>query len=123
MTWREYLLRTTGAGNIEEACVLYLEEDGDLPANLESLVEDEELVWGAAGRTETSSGGAWEMLHYLDLGPLREEGGELRHFVQFIDGDCPGNDYLGVRVPDIESLALLQNRLDELETGILLRRD
>jgi hypothetical protein len=122
VTWGEYLLRTTGATNIDEACAICLEEDDHIPEDLDELVDDEELVLSVVGRMETSTGGAYEMLHHLDLGPRLDEGGEVRHFVEFIDGGCPGNDSLGVRVPDVESLALLQNRLDELESGIQLAR-
>ena len=38
--------------------------------------------------------------------------------LDFIDGACPGNDYLGVEALDPVSVSLLQQRLNELGTGI-----
>jgi hypothetical protein len=40
--------------------------------------------------------------------------------VRFVDGACPGNDWLGVEISDLQSLALLQKRLDDLGAGIVL---
>ena len=63
---------------------------------------------------------AYHLLNGLDLGSeLRASNGagELR----FIDGACPGIDYLGVHAADELSLSLLQHRLNQLETGIHIR--
>ena len=53
----------------------------------------------------------------LDLGPDLEGANAVGEIV-FIDGACPGNDYLGVRATDQVSVSLLKKRLNELDTGI-----
>ena len=60
---------------------------------------------------------AYRYLENLDLGP-QLQGATAVGEIRFIDGACPGNDYLGVDAIDDVSLSLLQNRLNELRTGI-----
>jgi hypothetical protein len=38
--------------------------------------------------------------------------------IRFIDGACPGNDYLGVEVGDMFSLSVLQKHFYDLGAGI-----
>lgn len=122
VTWREYVLWNEDSTDIEEVLADYIACHGPLPGDLDDLVQDVDQVIAVTGRYSTSNGRAFGLLERLPLGPKIREDGEECHFIEFIDGGCPGNDYLGVRVPDVESLALLQRRLDELETGILLDR-
>ena len=60
---------------------------------------------------------AYRLLEDLDLGPSlsgKDAVGEIR----FIDGACPGVDYLGVVAPSPIDVCLLQKRLNDLQTGI-----
>ena len=41
-----------------------------------------------------------------------------RREIVFIDGPCPGNDYLGVEAPTLVDVSLLQKRLNDLRAGI-----
>ena len=68
-------------------------------------------------RNNFSSGRAYNELVDLDLGGdfKNGKGTSLGH-IDFIDGCCPGNDYLGVSVKDDLSLSLLQNRLIQLNS-------
>jgi hypothetical protein len=47
---------------------------------------------------------------------LIEAAGEI----EFINGACPGNDYLGAHAPSQLDLALLQRRLNDLHSGIYI---
>ena len=72
-----------------------------------------------AVRTDSPNARAYRLLENLDLGPSltgQDAVGELR----FMDGPCPGNDYLGVEAADEATISLLQKRLNELDTGIRL---
>jgi hypothetical protein len=65
---------------------------------------------------------AYRLLEDLDLGPDlvgKDAVGEIR----FIDGACPGSDYLGVEAPCMVDVSLLQKRLNELRTGISISFD
>ena len=65
------------------------------------------MVLERTSRLDFPNGRAYEYLDTLDLGSvfrIEHAAGELR----FIDGACPGNDYLGVEAADEISLSLLQ---------------
>ena len=78
---------------------------------------DPEFVVESWGRSESPNAQAFYLLDGLDLGPDLE-GANAVGEIRFIDGACPGNDYLGVRATDQVSVSLLQKRLNELDTGI-----
>ena len=60
---------------------------------------------------------AYRLLEDLDLGP-QLTGAEAVGEIDFIDGARPGVDYLGVEAPTQLDMALLQKRLNDLETGV-----
>ena len=111
MTVREFALEHCGG---EEA---YQENwcDGE-EVDFDDFV-DPEIVVDYWARHDSSNAQAFYLLEGLDLGPdlnRKNAVGEIR----FIDGACPGNDYLGVEAADQVSISLLQKRLNELDTGI-----
>ena len=61
---------------------------------------------------------AFKLLEDLDIGPKLAGPGDEVGGLEFIDGDAPGHDYLGVHADDALSISLLQHRLNELDTGI-----
>jgi len=71
-------------------------------------------------RTESPNAKAYDLLDQLDLGPTLV-GAEAVGELQFIDGPCPGNDYLAVEAVDQISISLLQQRLNDLRTGIRIQ--
>ena len=111
MTVREFALEQCGS---EEA---YQEEwcDGE-EVDFDSYV-DPEFAAESWGRSASPNAQAFYLLEGLDLGPDLE-GANAVGEIRFIDGACPGNDYLGVRATDQVSVSLLQKRLNELDTGI-----
>ena len=82
----------------------------DAPADIMSYIDS----WS---RHESPTAIAYNYLESLDLGPILNEPGGVGE-IYFIDGECPGNDYLGVNVPDDLSLSLLQERLNQLNQGV-----
>jgi hypothetical protein len=111
MTVREFALEHCGG---EEA---YQEDwcDGE-EVDFDDFV-DPEIVVDYWARHDSSNAQAFYLLEDLDLGPdlnRKNAVGEIR----FIDGACPGNDYLGVEAADQVSISLLQKRLNELDMGI-----
>jgi hypothetical protein len=68
-------------------------------------------------RAESPNALAYRLLEDLDLGPSLS-GVNAVGELSFIDGPCPGNDYLGVEAADQISISLLQQRLNQLGTGI-----
>jgi hypothetical protein len=111
MTIREFAVEHCGS---EEA---YQEEwcDGE-EVDFDDFVAPEIVVdfWA---RTDSPNARAYRLLKRLDLGPEltgEDAVGEIR----FIDGPCPGNDYLGAHAPSQLDISLLQQRLNDLNTGI-----
>ena len=111
MTVREFAVEHCGG---EEA---FREEwrDGE-EVDFDDFMDPEFTVeyWG---RSKSPNAQAFYLLDGLDLGPDLE-GANAVGEIRFIDGACPGNDYLGVRATDQVSVSLLQKRLNELDTGI-----
>jgi hypothetical protein len=113
---------------IREFCLKYGEGDPETWWREEWLCADESepididrqmdewavLDWWIRGDSSTAR--AYRYLESLDLGSdfnvPNPVGG-----LDFIDGPCPGNDYLGVEAFDPVSVSLLQQRLNELGTG------
>ena len=111
MTVREFALEHCGSKKAyqEEWC------DGE-DVDFDDFV-DPEIVVDYWARHDGSNAQAFYLLEGLDLGPdlnRKNAVGEIR----FIDGACPGNDYLGVEAADQVSISLLQKRLNELDMGI-----
>ena len=111
MTWREFLTRYHPET---------LDELDDHWGLEESELDDEapwDWVVGPWCRIDSPNARAYHLLDNLDLGPdfskPKAVGGLL-----FTDCPCPGNDYLGVSVEDEISVSLLQQRLNDLDTGI-----
>ena len=111
MTIREFAIEHCGG---EEQ---YQEEwcDGE-EVDFDDFVDPEFVVeyWA---RSDSPNAQAFYLLEGLDLGPDLD-GADAVGEIRFIDGPCPGNDYLGVEATDPVSVSLLQNRLNELGTGI-----
>jgi len=110
LTYRDYAQRYFGG---EDA---YLDSLGEDYCDFDAIVDPMEVIESWA-RTDSPNAKAFRLLESLDLGADLCQGspvGELR----FIDGACPGNDYLGKKKKNEMSLSLLQNRLNQLGTGI-----
>tara|TARA_B100000959_G_C14706220_1_gene510890 strand:- start:97 stop:660 length:564 start_codon:yes stop_codon:yes gene_type:complete len=111
MTWRQFLTQ------------YHPETLDELENNwgLEEWQLDDEAPWDTVvepwGRVDSPNARAYHLLESLDLGSdltgSKAVGGLI-----FTDGPCPGNDYLGVSVEDNISISLLQQRLNDLKTGI-----
>lgn len=71
-------------------------------------------------RTDSPRARAYRLLEDFDLGPDLT-GAEAVGEIRFIDGPCPGNDYLGVNAPTQLDLSLLQKRLNDLDAGIRIK--
>ena len=113
MSWREMLTRYQPEG------LDNLEAHWDLT---ESQLDDEapwDWVVDFWCRADSPNARAYRLLNNLDLGPNFTKPDAIGGLV-FTDGPCPGNDYLGVAVEDEISASLLQQRLNDLNTGIKL---
>ncbi len=111
MTYREYGIRYWGSvEDYMEGC--FDPEDIDLDALVEPWKVEE--AWY---RSDGTSAQAYHLLEPYDLGP-EFSGTESVGSLEFIDGPCPGSDYLGVEAADLMSISLLQKRLNDLNTGI-----
>jgi hypothetical protein len=100
--WREQWL---GADESES-----IDIDIDMPMD-EFAVADRWL------REDSCTARAYRYLESLDLG-ANFNGPNPIGGLDFIDGAYPGNDYLGVEAFDPVSVSLLQQRLNDLGTGI-----
>mgnify|MGYP001551318711 CR=1 FL=1 len=111
MSWREYADKYYGGNMLEVA-------EG---WGLESRQFDETAPWDVVAdafiRNDSPSAKAYRLLESLDLGP-ELTGRDAVGGLIFTDGACPGNDYLGVSAECDITLSLLQQRLNDLGTGI-----
>ena len=112
MTWREYLTRYHPGSLDEFECHWELEE-----AQLDDAAPWDKVI-DSWGQFDSPAARAYHLLESLDLGPdltrPKAVGG-----LSFIDGLMHRTiDYLGVRVEDDISISLLQQRLNDLKTGI-----
>ena len=111
MSWREYADKYY-CGNLQE-----FSENWEL----ERWQLDEEAPWDvvvdAFIRNDSPSAKAYHLLESLDLGPELTGRNAVGGLI-FTDGACPGNDYLGVSAESDITLSLLQQRLNDLGTGI-----
>jgi len=116
MTWHQFLTRYH-PDTLDE-----LENYWDLE---ESQLDDEapwDWVVGPWCRVDSPNARAYQLLDSLDLGPDLT-GPKAVGGLVFTDCPCPGNDYLGVSVEDDISISLLQQRLNDLNTGIRVSYD
>ena len=90
---------------------LNLGDPYDYPTDLE---EDEADDWY---RHQSPSARAYYYLENLDIG-LHHAGQETLGCLEYIDGDCPGSSYYAVVAPDLVSLSLLQQRLNDLDVRL-----
>lgn len=116
MTIREFCLKY-GEGDPETWWRdEWLGADESEPIDIDEQI-DEWAVLDRWIRDDSSTARAYRYLESLDLGSdfigSNPVGG-----LDFIDGACPGNDYLGVEALDSVSVSLLQQRLNDLGTGI-----
>ena len=110
MTLREYIENYFG----DEKQYL---EGSELNESALNKVMDYWEVVNVWAYNDSPNAGAYRLLESYGLNaPVDRQRaiGEIR----FIDGACPGNDYLGVEVADVISLGLLQKHLNDLDTGI-----
>ena len=111
MTWREFLTRYH-PGSLDEF---------EFHWGLEEAQLDDAAPWdtvfGSWGRVDSPNARTYHLLESLDLGPDLT-GPKAVGGLSFIDGSRPGCDYLGVTVEDDISISLLQQRLNDLKTGI-----
>jgi hypothetical protein len=116
MTHREFA-EYTGYSTLDEYFKAHYGEEEEYRYIDPDDYVDYEFVGEAWARSESPNARAFHLLGTLDLMPLSGypgQGGEL----VFVDGACPGNDYLGVHAVGAHSLSLLQARLNQLDTGI-----
>ena len=111
MTIREFARRywTSEEDYLED---WYIGEDIDLDAKADWY---DVVDWWA--RTDSPNAKAYRLLEGFDLGPSLS-GKEAVGEVKFIDGCSPAHDYLGTEAIDLVSVSLLQQRLNDLNTGI-----
>ena len=96
---------------------MYLEEDPNADPDAEV---DEWDAFDAWFLNDSPNARAWHQLHGLDLGPELSGPGAAGE-IRFIEGWSPGSDYLGVHAADVLTLSLLQERLNQLKTGLHIR--
>ena len=116
-TWRELLVDLLGYKNpttLSQFRELYYEY-GVKPRELDTECDDYYESWALSKSPNVL---AYNMLEGLDIGPKLVGPGNEVGGLEFIDGDAPGHDYLGVHADDALSISLLQHRLNELDTGI-----
>ena len=111
----------TVAEYVERYSFLSMEEAAEEYAEW-GLSLDDEMPWynvfDAWCRKDSPNARAYELLSRFDLGCLRAHGDKKVGEILFINGPCPGNDYLGVEAPTELDLSLLQYRLNELRSGV-----
>ncbi len=119
MTIREFCLKY-GEGDPETWWrEEWLGTDDIEPIDIDGQM-DEWTVLDRWARNDSSTARAYRYLEAIDLGS-DFKGHNPIGGLDFIDGACPGNDYLGVEALDPVSVSLLQRRLNELGTGIAVR--
>ncbi len=112
MTVREFAIRYFGSEEEWLDCNGYEDDDFDRVMDFWDVVDS----WAY---NDSPNARAYRLLEDLDLGP-QLTGAEAVGEINFIDGACPGVDYLGAHAPTQLDIALLQKRLNDLDTGIRL---
>jgi hypothetical protein len=117
VTWREFLVEKLGHPNpttLSQFREIYYNYDIK-PRDLDTECDS---YFGYWDQNESPTALAYNLLDGLDIGPVLKGPGDEVGGLEFIDGDAPGHDYLGVHADDDLSISLLQHRLNELGTGI-----
>ena len=124
MTWREFLTRyhQDSLNSLEFYWGLEESQRDLAPWGLKESQLDDAAPWdtvlGSWGRVDSPNARAYHLLESLDLGPDLT-GPKAVGELNFHDGLNPGaKDYLMVTVKDDISISLLQQRLNDLKTGI-----
>lgn len=111
----------TVAEYVERYSFLSLEEAAQEYADW-GLSLDDQMPWDyvcdAWCLKDSPNARAFELLSGFDLGSLKAHGDRKIGEILFINGPCPGNDYRGVEAPTELDLSLLQNRLNQLRSGV-----
>ena len=115
MTHREFADKYRGYQNVKDYLESEFGDESEWP-DPDSSVDYDTLVESWA-RHDSPQADAYYLLEGLDLMPESGDPSAIGELI-FTDGACPGNDYLGVSTPDKMSLSLLQERLNQLDTGI-----
>jgi len=120
MTWREFSEVYVGVDP-----KIFVEDMGMSMDDLDKEADPELVLdhWLNGPPGGTPSGKVYHMLEDLDLGPKSVvlDDLDLDHllgYVSFIDGECPGKDWRGVRLSSVFAVSALQWKLTELNTGI-----
>jgi hypothetical protein len=114
MTVREYAVRYWGG---EEA---YVEAWDCEPDEVDwNATQEPWHVLEAWARQDSPNAEAYRLLEDLELGPSLSGPDAVGELI-FTDGACPGNDYLGVSAADHLTVSLLQERLNQLDTGVFI---
>ena len=92
---------------------------GILPSQLNDPC-DEAYWFECWGRGESPNAEAYRLLDYLNIGSDLEVG-DLIGGLKFIDGPCPGNDYLAVHADGEISASLLQHQLNVIGQNIAVK--
>ena len=116
MTLREFIDRYCES-DVDTYVAGYSDGEEELDLDAEMPPETVMETWAA---TDSPNALAFGLLYDLDLGTDLHGPGTVGE-LQFIDGPCPGNDYIGVHATDTLTLSLLQERLNQLNTGIHIR--
>jgi len=74
------------------------------------------------GMKDSPNARAYRLLDGLDLGH-QFAGPDAVGTLEFIEGPCPGSNYVGVEAADQLSVSLLQKRLNDLNMGIRIRME
>lgn len=111
LTWREVFQRYS-----------YDDEDGfaeefGLTEAMLGEVADEDAYFDYWAACDSPNAKAYRLLDGFDIGRMIHHGDKIGE-LKFIDCPCPGSDYVGVHADCEVTLSLLQNRLNELGTGI-----
>ena len=115
ITLREYINRYYSGDEIN-----YMDDYGlsrlALSDSLDEPIDHDQFI-DAWARKDSPQKLAYDYLYDLDLGPQLDEQQGVG-LIAFVDGPCPGNDYIGVHATDDISLSLLQARLNQLGEGV-----
>ena len=110
MTLREYVHRYYGSEDVWLEINDYEDDDFDRVMDFWDIIDSWSLH-------DSPNARAYHLLENLDLGPDLT-GEDAVGEINFVDGACPGSDYLGVMAPSQVDISLLQKRLNELNAGI-----
>lgn len=113
MTYRDYLERYYPNG-----VQGYIEDEGEeeLIHGMDEVMSFWDFV-DAWCRVDSPNARAYRLLENLDLGPDFNSPDAVGH-IEFMNSPNPVSSYLGVHTQDLVSVSLLQERLNQLNTGI-----